>query len=203
MTSDIVTTNQADSPFDSIRKYRADGSEYWSARELMAVLTYAKWQNFEYVIEMAKQSVETINSNSFNHFLPRRVKSGGRPSLDYLLSRLAVESILKYSDSSLLYPRSKGRSERVIQHDLAKSVFGAKTEVKTLAGNIDILGVNEIIEVKKIDSWKHAVGQIIIYGHYYPSHKKRIHLYGESQESFLAMISKHCEKLSIIVSWEP
>lgn len=32
------------SPFDSIRKTRKDGSEYWSARDLMPLLGYGnKW----------------------------------------------------------------------------------------------------------------------------------------------------------------
>ena len=99
MTSNIVSTNQSDSPFDSIRKYRADGSEYWSARELMTVLTYTKWQKFKDVIDIAKENIETIDSNSFRHFLPVEVKSLGRNAIDFELSRLACYHVALASDS--------------------------------------------------------------------------------------------------------
>lgn len=34
------------SPFDAIRGYRNDGSEFWTGRELMRLLGYSKWQTF-------------------------------------------------------------------------------------------------------------------------------------------------------------
>jgi hypothetical protein len=94
------------------------------------------------------------------------------------------------------------RKESDYSNLLAKQLNG-KREVETLAGNIDILTNSEVIEVKNIKAWKHALGQVIVYGNYYPSHKKRIHLYGETQESFLDTIRFHCKKLNIIVTWEP
>ena len=33
--------------FESIKHVREDGSEYWSARELAAVLDYYQWRNFQ------------------------------------------------------------------------------------------------------------------------------------------------------------
>ena len=37
--------------FEDIKVIRADGSEYWPARELAPVLDYAKWENFSKVID--------------------------------------------------------------------------------------------------------------------------------------------------------
>lgn len=88
------------------------------------------------------------------------------------------------------------------RNNLAQKLDGKK-DVKTLAGNIDILTNSQIIEVKEIKSWKHALGQVLVYSDYYPSHEKRIHLYGETQQSFLEMINKHCVKRKVIVTWEP
>ena len=93
------------------------------------------------------------------------------------------------------------KRESLYAKDLAIALDGQR-EVKTLAGAIDVLTATEVIEVKKIGSWKHAIGQVLVYGDYYPSHQKRIHLYGETQESFLSMIEKHCEKRGILVTWE-
>lgn len=41
------------SPFERIRHTTEDGGEYWSARELMDVLDYAKWQRFREAIQRA------------------------------------------------------------------------------------------------------------------------------------------------------
>lgn len=188
--------------FDNLKRFDEQGTEYWSARELMATLGYVKWQMFKNVIDIAKENLETVVESTSNHFLLREVKSGGRPLLDYSLSATAVKLTLNYVDSRTLNPRIKKRSEKSIKDILAKSILGAKTEVRTLAGNIDILSSIEIIEVKRIENWKGAIGQILVYGHYYPSHQKRIHLYGETQETFLGLIRLHCEKFNVIVTWE-
>lgn len=97
--------------------------------------------------------------------------------------------------------RSKTK-ESDYSNALAKKI-GGKREVRTLAGNLDILTSSQVIEVKGIKAWKHALGQVLIYGDYYPSHQKRIHLYGETQESFLKMINSHCAKFNVTVTWEP
>jgi DNA-damage-inducible protein D len=47
------------SPFDSIRRVREDGSEYWSARELMPLLGYDRWENFAQAIHRADVSSVT------------------------------------------------------------------------------------------------------------------------------------------------
>ena len=46
------------SPFESIRRFREDGSEFWSARELMGLLGYEKWERFEGVLDRAKISAD-------------------------------------------------------------------------------------------------------------------------------------------------
>ena len=100
-------------------------------------------------------------------------------------------------------PRNRAKvSEKSYSDDLAKKLNGLR-EVKTLAGNIDVLTSEEIIEVKLVSSWKAALGQVLVYGHYYPSHQQRIHLYGETQDSFLAMIKNHCYQLGVKMTWEP
>lgn len=84
---------------------------------------------------------------------------------------------------------------------LAKQLKGI-TEVQTPNGRIDILTSKEIIEVKCVKKWKHALGQIIAYSPYYPHHKKRIHLYGQLPEKRLKEIKKHCRQQDVKVTWE-
>jgi hypothetical protein len=200
MNSIVVATEQQ-SPFDSIRRFDSDGTEYWLARELMSVMGYQKWQRFESPIGQAKENLELNGDNVSDHFLPTTTINGGRPRQDYRLSRVAVNLIYKHADTRKLYPKSSSRQEKTMQMALAEKLKGSQVEVETLAGRIDILTPKQVIEVKRVKDWKSALGQVLVYGHYYPSHQKRIHLYGETQESFLSMVRSHCEKLNVIVTW--
>jgi len=93
--------------------------------------------------------------------------------------------------------RPKGRlTESVVTNELKREV-GGQREVLTPAGNIDLLTSTEVIEVKRIDSWKAAIGQVLVYSLYYPSHKKRIHLFGDCHSDSLLLIEKHCKPLHI------
>lgn len=46
------------SPFDHLRRTRQDGSEFWSARELMPLLGYLKWERFAETVEQARAIIE-------------------------------------------------------------------------------------------------------------------------------------------------
>lgn len=101
--------------------------------------------------------------------------------------------------------RSTLRRQLVKESDYSKRLakqLNGKREIATIAGNIDVLTTTEVIEIKEVKMWKHALGQVLIYGYYYPSHQKRIHLYGETQESFLNMIKSHCNRFNVKVTWE-
>ncbi len=93
-------TKLEETPFESIKHVDENG-EYWFARELMPLLDYDKWQNFERVIKKAK----TASGNSGNPvelgFILMPVKTseeGGRPSIDYRLSRYACYLIAQNGD---------------------------------------------------------------------------------------------------------
>jgi hypothetical protein len=101
--------------------------------------------------------------------------------------------------------RAHGDRSRAREADYSNAIAieeQGKREVPTLAGNIDVLTSGQVIEVKSVKQWKSAVGQVLVYGYYYPSHQKRVHLYGEAQESFLSMVEGHCARLGVVMTWE-
>ena len=55
--------------FEDIKHIDEDGSEFWYARELMPILQYSNWQNFEKIIEKAKISCENSDISVFEHFI--------------------------------------------------------------------------------------------------------------------------------------
>lgn len=74
--------------------------EFWSARQLMPVLWYSKWQKFSWVIEKAIISCKNSGYKVEEHFLPEPVKStGGRPWEEFLLTRYACYLIAQNGDS--------------------------------------------------------------------------------------------------------
>ena len=53
--------------FDDIR-HEADGIEYWYARELMKLLDYVQWRNFDNAVNKAMLSCENNGNLIGNHF---------------------------------------------------------------------------------------------------------------------------------------
>ena len=89
--------------FESIKHIDEFGNEYWSARELMPVLEYSKWENFHKVIQKAVISYRNSNNDS-SYWLPEVRKpiitGKGKEELilDYKLSRYICYLIAQNAD---------------------------------------------------------------------------------------------------------
>ena len=107
MTDDI-TISAPHKNFEDIKKIDENGIEYWEARELMPVLGYEKWSNFEkVVIEKAKISCSASGQNIKYHFadIGKMIKIAigssketTRQIRDYRLSRYACYLIAQNGD---------------------------------------------------------------------------------------------------------
>ena len=89
--------------FEDIKKVRADGTEYWNARELAIVLGYAKWENFHKVIKRAMIACENSGRDVLQCF-PEVGKTSKMPNggvkniVDYELTRYACYLIVQNGD---------------------------------------------------------------------------------------------------------
>jgi hypothetical protein len=120
-----------------------------------------------------------------------------RPTL-----RKWLPEVKKWSDCAdwlVLLPAKKGR-ERAIQLRLHQEL-GGTMEARTPIGPVDLLTKTEIIEIKAIEDWKTAFGQVVTKGLSYPEHQKRIHLFGISS-STLKKITAHCQPFDVLVTFE-
>ena len=89
--------------FENIKHINEYGQEFWYARELSAVLQYAKWSNFKTVIEKAKVACENSAINVSDHFadVSKMVELGSgaeRQIEDIMLSRYACYLIVQNAD---------------------------------------------------------------------------------------------------------
>ena len=90
--------------FEDIKHIDENGIEFWYARELMTILQYSNWQNFEKIINKAKISCENSGISVFEHFidvnkLSKRANNAEVKISDYKLTRYACYLIAQNGDS--------------------------------------------------------------------------------------------------------
>ena len=88
--------------FEDIKQIRADGTEFWSARELAPALEYTKWENFQNVIKRAMIACENSGHSVEDDFPEvRKIVVAGITSktvTDYELTRYACYLIVQNGD---------------------------------------------------------------------------------------------------------
>ena len=90
--------------FEEIKHIDENGVEFWYARELMPILQYSNWQNFEKIIDKAKISCKNSGISVFEHFidvnkLSKRANNAEVEIKDYELTRYACYLIAQNGDS--------------------------------------------------------------------------------------------------------
>jgi len=95
----------ANNTFERIKRSRADGAEFWSARDLARVLEYSIFRNFLPVIEKAKEACAKSGHAVADHFAEMRnmvdIGSGAQREIeDWALSRYACYLVIQNADPS-------------------------------------------------------------------------------------------------------
>lgn len=68
--SDFLNKNLYDNrTFEDIKHVDENGVEFWCARELMPILQYSNWQNFEKIIKKAMLACENSAVTITDHFI--------------------------------------------------------------------------------------------------------------------------------------
>ena len=97
-------SNYSNQTFEDIKHIDKNGIEYWYAREIMPVLQYSNWQNFEKIIRKAMIACENSNISVIDHFtdVNKMVQIGSgayREQIDYKLTRYACYLIAQNGDT--------------------------------------------------------------------------------------------------------
>lgn len=140
-------STQPNEMFESIKQINPYGSEYWSARDLMPLLGYDKWQRAEDVIERARVACEIAGQEIENHFTGAGkmvvLGSGARREVkDYYLSRFACYLIAMNGDP------------RKLEIAQAQAYFAVQTRRQELFDQLTdmdkrVLGRERVVDVNK------------------------------------------------------
>lgn len=98
-----VTMLHGHNPFEAIKQTHPSGAERWSARDLMPLMGYSSWRNFEVPIERAMSACERQGMDVSDHFarsrkMAVRVQGGGVDQADFILTRFAAYLVAMNGD---------------------------------------------------------------------------------------------------------
>ena len=122
--------------FESVKHIDENNIEFWLARELQPVLQYAKWSNFNKVIDTAKIACKISGHNVSDHFtdlgkMIKTAKNATRKIKDYKLTRYACYLIVMNGDP---------RKEIIAQ---GQTYFAVKTREQEFSELFNQLSENE------------------------------------------------------------
>jgi DNA-damage-inducible protein D len=100
---DKLQSSDSKQTFEALRQVNEHGAEYWSARDLQAILGYSQWRRFEDAIKRAITSCESSGNDPDYHFAGAgKPIVGGKGAVqvaaDYHLSRFACYLIAQNGD---------------------------------------------------------------------------------------------------------
>lgn len=168
MSTDL--TLMGSSPFDAIRREDERG-EYWSARDLMPLLGYTKWERFEDSIGRARVSMFSAGEHADKHAsrLREHVATSGnapdRERVNYRLSRYGCYMVAMNGDvrkgeiaAAQQYFAAKTRQAELAAHfAIPKSYAEALELAASQAREIDA-ATQQIAELEPAaEAWDHLV----------------------------------------------
>ncbi|HAT1242512.1 TPA: hypothetical protein I8V59_000705 [Corynebacterium striatum] len=91
--------SESNSPFDAIKNTNPEtGTEFWSARDLMPLMGYPRWNEFKVPLERAMKSAEVQGNDVATLFRGSAEKTSGRPREDFHLTRFAAYLVAMNGD---------------------------------------------------------------------------------------------------------
>ena len=157
--------------FDDIKHIDDERNEYWYGREIMPLLGYKKWDNFQKVLKQSMISCENSNISVLDHFLEvkKMVDIGSktkRKISDYKLSRYACYLIAQNGDSrkksislAQTYFAIQTRKQELLERDyntLSEDEKRIYQRFLTRKGNLSLNKAAKDAGVKNFDKFHNA-----------------------------------------------
>lgn len=134
-------------PFDAIKQVREDGTEFWSARDLMKVMGYTEWRNFRSAILRTSKVLDTHGVDVETHATPStRAVSLGKGAVrvvaDFDISMFFLTALAMFCGGDSTHQIVSARLS------LAAEISGAPDAVEALnvPSSIDSRGYMYVLE---------------------------------------------------------
>lgn len=155
------------SPFDAIRHVDQNG-EWWSARELMPLMGYTRWQTFEVPLNRALATAGNTGMAVARNFTRSRNVSGARgpESADYRLTRKAAYLVAMNGDprkpevaAAQAYFAEQTRGAEVAQDRMAGLPEWAQQQIATIVrvGQIEVEQTRQATELREVSARVQAI----------------------------------------------
>jgi len=156
------------SGLESAKKLTTEGIEYWMARDMVPLLGYDKWSNFQGVIEKARAAARSAGAPVDNHFAETgnmvSIGSGAqREKGDWYLSRYACYLIAMNADSgkaqvghAMTYFAGKTRQMELLEQHVLEQQERVRFRLRTIANNKRLAGAAKKAGVMRYDRFQDA-----------------------------------------------
>lgn len=156
-----------------------------------------RWPKY-YENQSSRDFISEFSSTIDPSVVLLKYSSGGNGERHTWIHPVIAEDLQRWCRRS-----GKCQYEADVCTKLACEVFGER-EVKTPHGLADIVSDTEVIEVKHVSKYLHALGQVIGYSLAFPEKKTRIHLFGTkcAIEKYRSLAEEVCLATGTRVTFE-
>ena len=136
------------------------------------------------------------------------------PRFCIMISRIINDWRKQHQDNELYYWREMGDcimnhpsvendSEEQVWRDRIALEENGQVEVVVESGIVDVLTETKVIEVKQVNHWKHALGQVLSYSQDFSNNtrEKWIYLFGVVDSEKKHIIYNHCKYIGVEVKF--
>lgn len=158
-----------------------------------------------------KQQCTMLSITGVIKLIVRSKKPIAKLMTDWILKFVHNSIAKRLRDLSNAFPTSTQEDtvlkEKDVRDNMAQDLNGV-TEFETRSGFADVVTSEEVIEVKYVKQWKHALGQVLAYSDSLPDKQRRIHLFSEKYDdndddlATLVIAKDICSKYSVKVTCE-
>lgn len=88
-------------------------------------------------------------------------------------------------------------NEKFYKDLLKKELYPDARQIRLKGGHTDLSDDTHHVEVKRWDSWKEALGQLLVYNHECPKESLAVYFYGNAKENLKTLAAEHLQRFGI------